>query len=253
MTGKIWIFGAAAALGLAACSPSTPETAAATETTETAATPSTTTETAAEKPAEVTGETVSASTEATPETETAPAGTETGDVATRKPKDGEEVAVLETAQGRIILMFFPDKAPNHVKRFKEAVTEGIYTGTYFHRVIPGFMIQGGDPNTKNSDKGDDGMGGYGSFLKAEFNDVKHVRGILSAARTQDPNSAQSQFFIVQGKADFLDGQYTAYGKVVSGMEAVDKIVNLPRGQGDNPNKSDDARIKSAKIVKWPVK
>lgn len=174
------------------------------------------------------------------------------DVMKRMPKEGEEVAVLETAQGRIVIMFFADKAPNHVNRFKECIREGIYAGTYFHRVIPGFMIQGGDPNTKNDNRADDGTGGHGDMLKAEFNEIKHVPGILSAARTSDPNSAQSQFFLMHGTSPHLDRQYTVYGRVLEGLDVIDKIVKLPKDNRDNPVKSDDARIKTARLEKWPI-
>jgi peptidyl-prolyl cis-trans isomerase B (cyclophilin B) len=169
----------------------------------------------------------------------------------RKPANGEEVAVMETSLGRVVLMFFPDKAPNHVKNFKKLAKSGFYNGTKFHRVIPGFMIQGGDPNTKTGDPSTWGMGGPKDTVKAEFNDVPHERGILSMARSSDPDSAGSQFFIVVKKSSFLDNQYSVFGKVVSGMETVDKIVNLPRGAQDRPEKP--PVIKSLKIVKWPVK
>lgn len=159
----------------------------------------------------------------------------------------QEVAVLETAQGEIVIKFFPDKAPNHVERFKECVREGVYAGTYFHRLIPGFMIQGGDPNTKEGAGGMPGTGGYGGYLKAEFNDIKHVPGILSAARTSDPNSAQSQFFLMHGTSPHLDRQYSVYGQIVEGLEVVDKIVNLPKGRNDHPNNAEDARILSARL------
>jgi len=168
----------------------------------------------------------------------------------RVPKDGEEVAVLKTAQGEITLQFFPDVAPNHVARFKECVTKGIYKGTYFHRVIPGFMIQGGDPNTKDGDKSNDGMGGYGSMLKAEFNSLKHVPGILSAARTNDPNSAQSQFFLMHKTSPHLDNQYTIYGQVIKGLDVIEKIVMLDRDPNNNPKNSDDARIIDCRLEKW---
>lgn len=168
----------------------------------------------------------------------------------RVPKDGEEVAVLKTAQGDITIQFFPDVAPNHVARFKECVTKGIYKGTFFHRVIPGFMIQGGDPNTKDGDKSNDGMGGYGSMLKQEFNSLKHVPGILSAARTADPNSAQSQFFLMHKTSPHLDNQYTIYGQVIKGLEVIEKIVMLDRDRNDNPKNSDDARIIDCKLEKY---
>lgn len=193
----------------------------------------------------------SESVEATPPVEETPAPAPT-DVSSRKPVDGEEVGVLETGSGRIIVMFFPDKAPKMVARFKECLTKGVYTGTYFHRVIPGFMIQGGDPNTKNDSRADDGQGGYGSMLQAEFNDIKHVPGILSTARTQDPNSAQSQFFIMHGVSPSLDNQYTVFGKVVEGLEVVNKIVNQPRDAADNPNDHKPVTISKASVAKWPV-
>jgi peptidyl-prolyl cis-trans isomerase B (cyclophilin B) len=167
------------------------------------------------------------------------------------PKDGEEVAVLETSQGRIILKFFPKQAPGHVENFKKLAKKGFYDGTKFHRVIPKFMIQGGDPNTKTG-AGPAGTGGPGYTIKAEFNDIKHKRGILSMARSQDPNSAGSQFFIMHGEAPFLDGQYTAFGQVVSGMDAVDKIVSVPTN-GDLVRDMNQTVLKSVKIVKWPVK
>ncbi|MFA5513124.1 MAG: peptidylprolyl isomerase [Candidatus Kapaibacterium sp.] len=139
--------------------------------------------------------------------------------------------------GKIVLELFPDKAPKHVKNFDSLVASKFYDGCAFHRVIPGFMIQGGDPNSKDKPKETWGMGAPGQTkVPAEFNDVKHERGILSAARTNDPNSATSQFFIMHDKAPHLDGQYTAYGKVVSGIEVVDIIAKTPRNQqSNNPN------------------
>ena len=161
-------------------------------------------------------------------------------------------------------MFFPDKAPNMVKRFKAAIKEGVYNGTVFHRIMPGFMIQGGDPNSKDDDPGNDGSGGWGEMLKAEFNDVKHVPGILSTARTNEPDTAQSQFFIVHGDASFLDGQYTVFGKVLEGLKVVDTIVNLPstgnQGDPNHPNMPPNyplppnvPKILKAELVKWPLK
>lgn len=176
-----------------------------------------------------------------------------GEIAKRAPKDGEEIAILKTAYGRIAVMFFPDKAPNMVKRFKEAAKKGIYNGTTFHRVIPGFMIQGGDPNSADDDRSNDGTGGWGPMLKAEFNDVAHVPGILSTARTSDPNSAQSQFFIMHGVSPHLDGKYTVFGKVIEGMKVVDIIVNLPKDRADNPNPDNVARVYKVEVAKWPIK
>jgi len=138
-------------------------------------------------------------------------------------------AVIKTKFGDMEIVFFPDKAPNHVQNFVKLAKSGYYNGTIFHRVIPGFMIQGGDPNTKDPKKPETyGMGGPSEKLKAEFNDTPHRRGIVSMARTNDPNSAGSQFFIVVKDSNFLDGQYTVFGEVVKGMDVADKIVNLPR-------------------------
>lgn len=146
----------------------------------------------------------------------------------------EEVAVIDTSLGVIEVRFFADKAPGHVKNFTDLAKKGFYNGTTFHRVIPGFMIQGGDPNTKTDDRSSHGMGGPGYTIKAEFNDTPHKRGILSMARAQDPNSAGSQFFIVVKDSNFLDHQYTVFGEVTKGMDVVDKIVNVQRDRADNP-------------------
>ena len=145
-------------------------------------------------------------------------------------------AVIKTKFGDLEIAFFPDKAPNHVQNFIKLAKSGYYNGTIFHRVIPGFMIQGGDPNTKDPKKPETyGMGGPSDKLKAEFNDTPHRRGIVSMARSNDPNSAGSQFFIVVKDSNFLDRQYTAFGEVVKGMEVADQIVNLPRNARDLPN------------------
>ena len=145
-----------------------------------------------------------------------------------------EIAVIETSLGNIEFEFLEDLAPGHVKNLKDLAKEGFYDGTIFHRVIPGFMVQGGDPNTKSDDRSSHGMGGPGHTIKAEFNDEPHVRGIVSMARSQDPDSAGSQFFVVVKDSDFLDGQYTAFGRVISGMDVADKIVDSPRDDRDNP-------------------
>jgi len=149
-------------------------------------------------------------------------------------KMAETRAVIETKFGNIELRFFPDVAPNHVNSFIELAKKGFYDGTAFHRVIPGFMIQGGDPNSKDPDRSRHGMGGPGYTIKAEFNEKHHKRGTLSMARSADPNSAGSQFFICVADAPFLDRQYTVFGEVVSGMEVADKIVNQPKDKRDNP-------------------
>lgn len=130
--------------------------------------------------------------------------------------DPENTLYMDLEHGRVVIRLRPDLAPNHVARIKELTREGFYDGVVFHRVIDGFMAQGGDPTGT-------GMGGSGTKLKAEFSDAKHVRGTVSMARAQDPNSADSQFFIVFEPAPFLDGQYTIWGEVVDGMEYVDQI------------------------------
>jgi len=145
-----------------------------------------------------------------------------------------EIAVIETSLGNIEFELLEDVAPGHVQNFKDLANSDFYNGTIFHRVIPGFMVQGGDPNTKSDDRSSHGMGGPGHTIKAEFNDEPHVRGIVSMARSQDPDSAGSQFFVVVKDSDFLDGQYTAFGRVISGMDVADKIVESPRDDRDNP-------------------
>lgn len=143
-------------------------------------------------------------------------------------------AVIETKFGDIELRFFPDVAPNHVENFLTLAKSGFYDGTIFHRVIPGFMIQGGDPNTKGTNKSLYGTGGPDHSVKAEFSQRPHKRGILSMARSQDPDSAGSQFFIVVQDSNFLDGQYTVFGEVIKGMDVADKIVSQKRDGRDNP-------------------
>ena len=149
-------------------------------------------------------------------------------------KMSETKAIIETKFGNIELTFFPEVAPNHVKNFIDLSKKGFYDGSTFHRVIPGFMIQGGDPNSKNPDRSTHGMGGPGHALKAEFNDKPHKRGRLSMARASHPDSAGSQFFICVADASFLDKQYTVFGEVASGMEVADKIVAQQRDKTDNP-------------------
>src|SRR4051794_3429285 len=134
-------------------------------------------------------------------------------------------ATIDTTLGPISVEFWPDVAPNHVNSFLFLAKEGFYDGVIFHRVIPGFMIQGGDPTGT-------GTGGPGYKLKSEFNNRKHTRGVLSAARSNDPNSAGSQFFIMHADSPHLDGQYTAFGKVTSGLDVVDKIATQPTGAND---------------------
>jgi peptidyl-prolyl cis-trans isomerase B (cyclophilin B) len=161
----------------------------------------------------------------------------------------KDIAVITTKFGDIKLEFFDDIAPKHVESFKLHAQNGYYDGTTFHRVIPGFMIQGGDPLTKSEDKSRHGTGGNAAKffgigsedsestwdLPAEFSTTTHTRGILSMARSQNPDSGGSQFFICVADANFLDNQYTVFGKVVSGMEVVDAIVSAPRDARDNPD------------------
>ncbi|HZS11683.1 MAG TPA: peptidylprolyl isomerase [Nitrospirales bacterium] len=150
------------------------------------------------------------------------------------PRATIHVTVKGQPVGDIVLKFYSDVAPNHVQNFLKLAKEKFYDGTTFHRVIPGFMIQGGDPNSKNADRSSHGMGGPGHRVKAEFNSKPHRRGVLSMARSNDPDSAGSQFFICVADANFLDWKYTAFGEVASGMDVADKIVAMKRDGRDNP-------------------
>jgi len=143
-------------------------------------------------------------------------------------------ALIETNFGNIKIKLLPEIAPETVRNFITLTRSSFYDGTLFHRVIPNFMIQGGDPNTKESDKSVWGQGGPGYNLKAEFNSRSHLRGIVSMARASDPDSAGSQFFIVTSDSTFLDREYTVFAEVVEGLEIADKIVNLPRDGNDCP-------------------
>jgi len=143
-------------------------------------------------------------------------------------------SLIETNFGKIKIKLLPEIAPETVRNFITLTKSSFYDGTLFHRVIPKFMIQGGDPNTKESDKSVWGQGGPGYNLKAEFNSRSHLRGIVSMARATDPDSAGSQFFIVTSDSTFLDRQYTVFAEVVEGLEIADKIVNLPRDGNDCP-------------------
>ncbi|MCU1245177.1 MAG: ppiB 1 [Acidobacteria bacterium] len=156
-----------------------------------------------------------------------------------------KVAELHTSQGEIDIRFFPDVAPNHVKNFLDLAEKGFYNGTKFHRIIPGFMIQGGDPNTVSGSPASWGTGGSGKNVGAEFSGVHHKRGIVSMARSNDINSASSQFFIVTSDSLFLDGAYTVFGQVTKGMDVADKIVNAPKGASDRPN--NPVAIESIKV------
>lgn len=160
------------------------------------------------------------------------------------PVDGDSVAVMVVEQegvgelGTIVIEFYPDKAPNHVRNFKYLANSGFYNGLTFHRVIKGFMIQGGDP-------AGNGMGGPGWTVDAEFNDTPHKKGILSMARTQDPNSAGSQFFICHGDPAHLNGQYTVFGNTIKGLDVIDKVADTEL-QGSSPMHK--VFMKSVKIV-----
>ena len=160
----------------------------------------------------------------------------------------ENVAVISTKFGDMVVEFYPNVAPMHVESFTVLANEGYFDGTTFHRVIPGFVIQGGDPNSKNEDRSTHGTGGRaGKFfgigdendsntwlIPQEFNEISHVKGILSMARTNDPNSASSQFFICHDDANLLDNNYTVFGKVIDGLDVIDSVVNVDRDQNDNP-------------------
>jgi peptidyl-prolyl cis-trans isomerase B (cyclophilin B) len=152
-------------------------------------------------------------------------------------------AIISTRHGDITLEFLPEVAPNHVKNFIELANKGFYDKTLFHRVIPDFMIQGGDPESKKSDRRFHGTGGSGKNIKAEFSKTQHVRGVVSMARSANPDSASSQFFIVVADSSHLDNQYTAFGKVASGLEVVDKIVAEETDHRDNPLEAVEMTVK----------
>jgi len=158
--------------------------------------------------------------------------------AAAEPSSSEAKAphiLIKTKFGDMDVVLFPDLAPKHVESFLKLAKSGFYNGTIFHRIIPGFMIQGGDPLTKDpANRSRFGTGGPGYTVPAEFNKVAHEKGILSAARTADPNSAGSQFFIMVDKAPHLDGQYTVFGEIVKGLDVADTIVSQPRDLKDNP-------------------
>ncbi|QYK54555.1 MAG: peptidylprolyl isomerase [Fimbriimonadaceae bacterium] len=179
------------------------------------------------------------------------------------PKDGDDVAILDTDKGQIVVMFYPEVAPKHVENFKSLVKEGFYNGTRFHRCMPGFMIQGGDPNSKDLSKAEIWGTGGKMVDGAERNvpleageRLKHTRGVLSMARGQALNSASSQFFLMHQDSPSLDGQYSAFGKIVKGIEVVDEIVKTgptdPSLNGAVP-KDKAVVLKKATLAKWPVK
>ena len=162
-----------------------------------------------------------------------------------------ENAVIKTSYGEMTLAFWPDVAPKTVENFKKLAREGFYDGTAFHRIIKGFMIQGGCPNTKSGARGIPGTGDPGYKVKAEFNDKAHVRGVISMARAAHPDSAGCQFFICHGDARFLDKQYTAFGKLIAGEDVLEKIANVPTKSGGGGEKStpiERVEVQSVTIV-----
>ena len=170
------------------------------------------------------------------------------------------VAIISTNFGDMVVEFYPDIAPMHVESFMALINEEYFNGTTFHRVIPGFMIQGGDPNSRNENRATHGTGGRaGKFfglgneedpstwlIPQEFSDTPHVKGILSMARTNDPNSASSQFFVCHDNANFLDNNYTVFGKVIDGLDIIDEIANVAKDQNDNPLERVEMSIRIAK-------
>jgi peptidyl-prolyl cis-trans isomerase B (cyclophilin B) len=167
------------------------------------------------------------------------------------PMPSQEVAVIKTSYGEMTIAFWPDVAPKTVENFKKLARAGFYDGTAFHRIIKGFMIQGGCPHTKTGANGMPGTGGPGWKVKAEFNAKSHVRGVVSMARSQDPDSAGSQFFICHGDAKFLDRQYTAFGQLTAGDDVLERIATVPTQGGGGGEKStpiDRIAVESVKIV-----
>ena len=170
-----------------------------------------------------------------------------------KKASADEVAVMETSKGRMVIEFWSKDAPKTVANFKKLARSGFYNGTGFHRIIPGFMVQGGDPKSKNPKAPDLGTGGPGWTIPDEFNDHKHVKGVLSMAHTSEPNSGGSQFFLMHGTAAFLDRKYSAFGHVIEGMDVVDKIASVKTGPNplmpnENSKPLEWVSIKSVKIL-----
>jgi peptidyl-prolyl cis-trans isomerase B (cyclophilin B) len=152
--------------------------------------------------------------------------------------DTDKVAVIETKVGKMVVEFFEKDAPKTVENFQKLAGKGFYDGTAFHRIVKGFMIQGGDPLSKDPGNPNVGTGDPGYKIKAEFNKNKHVLGVISMARSQDPDSAGCQFFICLGDASFLDGQYTAFGKLVAGEDVLKKIGETPTKMSRSGEKSE---------------
>jgi peptidyl-prolyl cis-trans isomerase B (cyclophilin B) len=194
---------------------------------------------------------------ADPSTTAAAAPAKAKPAAAAKPKaakagSADEVAVLDTSKGRMVLEFWDKDAPKTVANFKALAKSGFYNGTGFHRIMKNFMIQGGDPKSKNPKAPDLGTGGSGKTVPDEFNSHAHVKGVISMA-SSGPNTAESQFFIVHGNASFLDGKYTAFGHVIKGMDVVDAIANVPVGpnpmmRGEPSKPLEWVTLKSVTIV-----
>ncbi len=165
-----------------------------------------------------------------------------------KSAQPDEIAVLRTTYGEMKIKFWPDVAPKTVENFKKLAREGFYNGTAFHRIIKGFMIQGGCPNTKDGAKGSPGTGGPGYQIKAEFNPKSHVRGVISMARSANPDSAGSQFFICHGDAKFLDRQYTAFGELIAGDDVLERIATVPTAGSERSTPIDRVPLESVTIV-----
>ena len=166
-----------------------------------------------------------------------------------------EVAVLKTSYGEMTIAFWPDVAPKTVENFKKLAREGFYDGTAFHRIVKDFMVQGGCPNTKTGETGQPGTGGPGYKIKAEFNAKSHVKGVISMARSAQPDSAGSQFFICHGDAKFLDRQYTAFGTLIKGDDVLAKIGDTPTASGGGGEKSKPTvriGVESIKVVPAPA-
>ena len=166
------------------------------------------------------------------------------------PTPVQETAIITTSYGDMTLAFWPDVAPKTVENFKKLAKSGFYDGTAFHRIIKGFMIQGGCPNTKAGARGMPGTGDPGYKLNAEFNAKPHVRGVISMARSSHPDSAGCQFFIVHGDARFLDKQYTAFGQLVAGDDVLERIATVPVGGsgGEKSQPIERIEVKSVQIV-----
>ena len=167
------------------------------------------------------------------------------------PAPANETAIIKTSYGEITIGFWPEVAPKTVENFKKLAREGFYDGTAFHRIIKGFMVQGGCPNTKVGVGGMPGTGGPGYQIKAEFNAKPHVRGVISMARSANPDSAGSQFFICHGDARFLDKQYTAFGQLVAGDDVLERLATVPTKNGGGGEKStpiERIAVESVRIV-----